>query len=140
MFGLFKRRNRFDDDAKREFVDAIATMLEAQLVPVGNASVEDESGRINPKALGYIYGFVDAALHAVGQDIGDSLIGIPITFQILRKLFPGREERYANYLAEKMGRDQVVTASAMTGGQQFLDFMNNKLAAPMGLARCILES
>lgn len=139
VFGFFRRRRSFDDHDNDRFVDAISTMLEAQLIPVGGRTVEDSTGNINPKALGYIYGFIDAALRTIGQDMADESIGIPISFQILARVFPGREEKYLEYLIERMGNDQIVTMAAITGGQQYMDFNNATLAAPTGLARFILE-
>ena len=139
-YGFFKKRQRCDDQQMECFVAAISTMLEVQLVAVGCRSVEDAAGKVNPRALGYIYGFIDAALQTIGQDMSDTSSGIPITFQVLRRVFPGREEKYCQYLAERMGTDQVVTLAAVSGGQQYLDFNNRKLSAPMGLARCILET
>jgi hypothetical protein len=138
LFGFFRKRQGFDDRKKQEFVDAISTMFKVQLVVVGD-SIDDQAGNINPKALGYIYGFIDAALRTIGQDMGDESIGIPMTFQVLRQVFPGREEEYLGYLIEHMGHDQIVTAAAAVGGQQYLDFNNGKLAAPMGLARYVLD-
>jgi hypothetical protein len=36
-------------------------------------------------------------------------------------------------------RDSVVMAGIMQGGQQYLDWQNKKVSAPMGLARCLGE-
>lgn len=139
MFGFFRKRRGFDDHDKQQFVNAVSTMLEVQLITVGDLTVEGSTDNINPKSLGYIYGFIDAALQTIGQDMGDESIGIPISFQILKRVFPGREEMYLEYLIEQMGNDQIVTMAAVVGGQQFMDFCNEKLAVPMGLARYILE-
>lgn len=139
MFGFLRKRRGLDDQKQLQFVEAISTMLTVQLVAVGNRSVEDIRGHINPKALGYIYGFIDAGLRTIGYDMGDESIGVPVTFHVLRRVFPGRDEKYLGYLLERMGTDQIVTMAAVTGGQQYMDFNNGKLAAPMGLARYILE-
>jgi len=139
MFGIFGRRNAFDDRKKQKFVDAVSGMLRVQLTVAGGCSIEDEKGSLNQKALCYIYGFIDGALRTIGQDMSDTSVGIPITFQVLKNLFPGREERYTQYLANNIGVDEVVTLGAMTGGQQYIDFVKKKIEAPMGLARYILE-
>lgn len=139
MFGFFKRRRVLDDNEKGCLVEAISTMLEVQLAVAGGRSAEDAAGNINPRALGYIYGFVDAALRTIGHDMADPATGIPVTFHVLRRVFPGREEKYCQYLAERMGTDQVVTLAAVAGGQQYIDFSSGKLRAPMGLARYILD-
>lgn len=72
--------------------------------------------------------------------MSDVKTGIPITFNVLGKLFPGREEKYVNFLIEKTLTDKQVILGAMKGGQQYIDFNNGTLAAPMGLARYILDS
>jgi len=59
----------FDDAAKTEFVNLIVSMLELQKLMAGNAhgSIEDENGHLKRKAVGYVYGYVDAALRSIGQ-------------------------------------------------------------------------
>jgi len=139
LFGLFRKRRTFDDQKQEQFVAAISIILQVQLTTVANHGVEDDLGNINPKALGYIYGFIDGALRTIGQDMSNESIGIPITFHVLKRVFPGREENYLAYVIERVWHDRNVTMAAMTGGQQYLDFNNGKLAAPMGLARYILN-
>lgn len=75
--------------------------------------------------------------------MSDVEIGPPITFHVLRKLFPDRgaddARRYMEFLIHNM-RDQVVAMGMMVGGQQFLDYFNKKFdGVAMGLARFILE-
>lgn len=130
----------FGDEDKNRFAETITELLALQLVASGDKGIENAQGTINRKAIGYIYGFIDGALRTIGQDMSDASVGIPITFQIFRRLFPGRESSYVQYLSQHMGTDQMVTLGAMHGGQQYVDFNNNKLAAPMGLARAVLEA
>ena len=85
---FFRRREAFDDRKKQVFVDAISDMLRVQLTVTGGSSIEDTKGNINRKAIGYIYGFIDGALRTVGQNMGDESVGIPLTFHILKNLFP----------------------------------------------------
>ena len=127
----------FGEQDQLRFAAAVGTMLEVQLAAAGKAGLPAGSER---RALGYIYGFVDAALRTIGQDMGDPLLGVPVMFQVLRRLFPGREPEYLDLLHEAMGTDRVVIAEMMHGGQQYLDFNNGKLAAPMGLARILLSA
>jgi hypothetical protein len=121
MFGQFKKKETFDDAKKAKFIDAISDILEMQRIPAVNCSIEDSEGRLNRKAIGYIYGFIDAALRSIGQDMSDISIGVPITYHVLNRLFPGRGEDYTMFLSEQMGKDEVVTLGAMTGGQQWID-------------------
>jgi hypothetical protein len=137
-FEACKPAGPFNDEQKEKFVEAISAMLQVQLIAAGDRSIENAAGKVNARALGYIYGFIDAALRTIGHDMSDKSIGIPITFHVLRRILPGREERYVQYLVDRMGTDQQVTLAAVTGGQQYLDFNNGKLAAPMGLTKCLL--
>ena len=121
MFGQSKKKETFDDAKKGKFIDAITDILEMQRIAAVNCSIEDSEGHLNRKAIGYIYGFIDAALRSIGQDMGDISIGVPITFQVLNRLFPGRGENYTKFLFETMGKDEVVTLGAMTGGQQWIE-------------------
>jgi hypothetical protein len=142
MFNLFRRKRQFDDAAKETFIEAISGMLNVQMAAAGSHPIEDESGQINRKAIGYIHGFVDSALTTLGQDIGDAAIGVPIMYQIMRHLFPGSEERYTEFLVEHMGKDETVTLGAMKGGQQYIDFIVKRRpdgGIPMGLARYLIE-
>jgi hypothetical protein len=139
MFKFFRKQNVFDDKKKQIFVDAISEMLEVQLVVAGNCGIEDAQGNINRKAIGYIYGFIDAALSTIGQDMSDISLGIPITFHVLKRLFPDRGEKYLQFLQDKIRTDKVVLFGSLTGGQQYIDYARSKLSAPMGLARFIIE-
>ena len=125
----------FGDNQKQQFIAAIALMLEAQLAAAGTNKIAEN---LELRALGYIYGFIDAALRTIGQDMADVSIGIPITFQVLRRLFPGEEHEYLAFVRENIRRDAVMMSAVMYGGQQYIDFNNGKLKGPMGLARTLL--
>jgi hypothetical protein len=64
---LFRRKKKFDDAAKIEFASAIAEMLEMQKFVAGEASIEDQNGQPKRKAIGYVYGYIDAALRSIGR-------------------------------------------------------------------------
>jgi hypothetical protein len=142
MLNPFRRKPRFDDAAKETLIKALSGMLELQKAAASSHPIEDASGQINRKALGYVYGFVDSALITLGQDTTDAAVGVPITWQVLRHLFPGREERYVEFLATNMGNDEAVTLGAMKGGQQYIDFVakrRNDGGVAMGFARYLIE-
>jgi hypothetical protein len=128
----------FSDDAKSKFAESIAIMLKAQLTATGGTSIERADGAVNPHALGYIYGFIDGGLRTVGQDMSDNVVGVPITFHVLRLLFPGKEQQYLDFLLKNVPGNANVMAAVLSGGQQYVDFNNGKLAAPMGLARAMI--
>jgi hypothetical protein len=139
MLGMFKKRKAFGDAEKNEFVAVVSGLLELQLVMTEGYSIERE-GSLNRKALGYVYGFIDAALTSIGQNMSEISIGIPVTYQVLRRLFPGQEEKCLQFLVDRIGKDQVVMLGAMKGGQQFVDARNpGAVGHPMGLARYIIE-
>jgi len=71
---FFSRKNSWDDATKLKFATAIAGMLERQLLVAGSASIEDEQGYPKRKALGYVYGYIDAALRVKGQDMAISML------------------------------------------------------------------
>ena len=139
MSSLSEETGAFDDAKKSQFVEAISTLLQAQLAVLGSERLERALENLQPEALGYVYGFTDGALQTINQDMADASIGVPITFQVLRRVFPGRQDSYLRVLVERMGKDPAVTAGAAIGGQQYIDFQLGKLAAPMGLARILLE-
>jgi hypothetical protein len=137
---LFKRRKRFDDAAKMEFATNLAEMLKLQLLVTGKATIEDQWGRPKRKAIGYVYGFVDAALRTVGQDMADMEIGVPVTFQVIRRLWPDRAIEYMDFLAKNVRTDALINIGLMQGGQQYLDYRKpDRPGVPMGLARFIIE-
>ena len=56
MFKLFRRRPKFDDTKKAQFIEAISGMLKVQTSVAAKRVPED--GHINRRAMGYIYGFI----------------------------------------------------------------------------------
>jgi hypothetical protein len=136
---MFGRKKVFDDNEKSKFVEAIADMLAIQMTVATGRSIESAEGRINRKAIGYIYGFIDCALRSIGQDMSDVSVGVPITYQILQHLFPRHEQAYTSFLIDHLN-DEVVVLGMMAGGQQYADFNKpDAKGSPMGLARLILE-
>ena len=132
----------FDDSKKAEFVAAIAGILRVQRAAAGGRCIEDERGNINRRALGYIYGFIDAALRPLGQDMADISIGVPIACNVLEQLFPepGKAKRSITFLIDHLGRDAMVNQGVMKGGQQWLDFNKpGTKGAPMGFARYLIQ-
>jgi hypothetical protein len=144
---LFSRKNSWDDAKKLKFATAIAGMMERQLLVAGNASIEDEQGYPKRKALGYVYGYIDASLRLKGQDIKDMSIGPPIIYQVIRKLWPQRVNEYMDFLAKNLVSDELMHVGIMHGVQQCLDYRNGKFrsgvrfgsAEPMGLALFMLD-
>jgi hypothetical protein len=78
--------------------------------------------RLKRKALGYVYGYIDAALRTKGHDMADMSIGVPITFQVIRRLWPDHVNECMDFLAKNLRSDALMSAGIMHGGQQFLDY------------------
>lgn len=133
----FSDYSRLDDSDMEKFAAAVGMMLEVQLAASGCTALPASVVR---RALGYIYGFIDAALRTIGQDMADVTIGVPVTFQVLRRLFPGKESDYLKILQETISSDEAGISEMMSGGQQYLDFNSGKLSAPFGLARIIVSA
>ena len=148
MFGLFRRKPQQkphfppDDETKAKMANGIADLLGLQLVllPSEHKALEAENGMIYRKSIGYVYGYVDAFLRMRGYDMSETDIGVPITFQVLRKLFPdGDPVKYVDFLMHNQN-DENVTLGTMHGGQQCLDYSKPRAkGAPMGLFRFMLE-
>ena len=137
---LFRRPTHFDDAAKSKFAANIAEMLELQKCLAGVVSIEDEQGYPKRKALGYVYGYIDAALRVRGHDMADMSIGVPITFQVIRELWPDHVNKYMDFLAKNITGDPLMMIGVTHGGQQYLDYSKpGATGAPMGLARFMIE-
>lgn len=138
---MFKKKASLDDATKAQLEGTITSLLALQLLILPNPKIEDTGGNINRKALGYIYGHIDAFLRTRGYDMADSELSVPLTFHVLRKLFPaGNPTRYMEFLIHNLN-DQMVTLGCMAGGQQYLDYRKpNTEGSPMGLARFIVEA
>ena len=131
---------KFDDAAMIEFARSIAEMLQMQKMMAGNSTIEDQTGRPKRKAIGYVYGYIDAALRSIGQDMADMAVGVPVTYQVIRRLWPDRVNEYMDFIAKHMRSDELMNIGMMHGGQQFLDYHKpGASGAPMGLARFMIE-
>ena len=137
---FFRKKKPFDDAAKTKFIDAIVGLLEVQKVVAGKASIDDGTGHPKRKAIGYVYGYIDAALRSIGQDMSDVSVGVPITFQVIRKLWPDRAAAYTDFLAKNIRSDELIMIGVMHGGQQYVEYSKpGAPGAPMGLARFMVK-
>lgn len=125
-----------------ELADRLALILSINLVfpldgPIEVSKIERRKGDINRKAIGYVYGFVDSALQCREEDITNLDVGLPILYHVIRKLFPGNEQAYVDFLMSHM-EDEVTVLGMMAGGQEYREFLVEK-RSPFGLSRLILE-
>ncbi len=138
LFDWFRKKRSLNDEELNKLTALIGDVLAIQLSIFG-PSIPDLAAPEGARALGYVYGFVDAALRSKGQDMADLKIGVPVTYQVLRRVFPGREDVYLEFIGNSLNHDGIMMSGITLGGQQCLDWLNGKLQAPMGLARCIVD-
>ena len=138
---LFGKKKRLDDAAKLGIAEAIALQLIVQKKAAGtNVTIDDSNGHPKHRALGYVYGYIEAALRANGHDIADTAIGAPITYHVLRRLWPDRVNDCMRVLLGNLRTDRQMIAAIMHGGQQCLDYRKSGVTdEPMGLARFLIE-
>jgi hypothetical protein len=143
-------QSKLTEDEKGALADLLAEMLSVQMratthfapvQPEEVTRIEIVEGKINRKAIGYIYGFIDAALRTYGENMANLPVGVPVVFHVLRKLFPGHEQAYTEFLVNHINDEAMVVLGVMAGGQQYLDFVAKPGAkgAPMGFARSIID-
>ena len=128
-----------NDEEKSAMVDAIAALLALKMIIVSDRSMDSQAGGPKPQAIGYVYGHVDAVLRTKGLDMATTGIGPQITFQVIRRLWPGKEAAYFGFLMQNLS-NPLVLSGMMHGGQQYLDSLKpqNSGIVPMGLARYML--
>lgn len=131
-----------DPTEKTDLADQLALILSVQMSILGMRAdgvtkIENSIGRINRKAIGYIYGFIDCALQHRGEDITDLDVGLPVLYHSIRKLFPGHEQSYIDFLMSHM-EDEITVLGMLAGGQEYLDLIIND-RAPFGLFKFIVQ-
>src|SRR5438067_963405 len=122
LFDWLRGKKKLDDQAMDSLVNSIADVLSIQIAAAGSRTPDLAMPR-GAKALGYVYGFIDAGLRAVGQDMADTSIGVPVTYQVLRRVFPNSEQRYLEFIAASIKNDRNMMAGIMLGGQQYIDWL-----------------
>lgn len=130
MFGLFKKK--YSDEEKRVFlIESLAKMLTLQAKVVDKDALEEQSGKVNRKALGYILGFSDAAFQASGRDQSKVWDDVPTIFAVLTKMYGLEKANGPNgYMSLMMkyaqDKDKVFNIGVMTGGQEYVKWLNTK--------------
>jgi hypothetical protein len=138
MLGMLWSTPHLDDRAKARLKNRIANLLHEQLSIVPDAAIEDSSGDLNRKAIGYVYGYVNAYLKA-RFDLEPSHICVAVTSEILEVLFPRHESaEYSQFLMRNLN-DRLVVSGKKAGNREFQDYLDNRNAVPVGLARIIVE-
>ena len=69
--------------------------------------------------------------------MSDAEVGPPITFHVLRTLWPGKEADYYDFVVDNLS-DNAVNAGMLRGGQQYTDWAKGRMSGvPTGLAKLI---
>jgi hypothetical protein len=115
-----------DTELAAQVVATVATFVDMQMCGDKKEKFETVHG-INQRALGYVYGMLDAALQSAGEDIRDPAIGPPLLLSVFRLLFPTKSERYREILLNNIERDGRIMGGMFDGGQDFTDFLTSKM-------------
>src|SRR6266478_1301704 len=87
MLGMLWGAPNLDDRTKARLKNRIANLLHDQLSILPDAAIEDSSGDLNRKAVGYVYSYLNAYLKA-SHDLEPSYVCVAITSEVLAILFP----------------------------------------------------
>jgi hypothetical protein len=138
---LFSRKKTLDDAVKLGLAEAIAAQLILQKNFAGaQAAIDDRNGHPKLRALGYVYGYIGAALRTDGHDIADTSIGAPITYHVLRRLWPDCVNDCMRALLDNLRTDQQMMAAIKLGEQQCLDLRKPGASdIPMEFAGFLIE-
>jgi hypothetical protein len=134
MWNPFAKQKRLSDDEILSLAAVIAKPLQVQLSIA--VRIGPPAGAPHRRALGYVYGWSDAALRVRGWDMADTAIGPPVLFHVLRHLWRGDEARLLHHIVAHL-RDPVVVSGMMHGGQQYLDWRSQETPYPTGLGQCL---
>lgn len=125
----------------RIVVDIASEVLHAQRLFVDRATfcIADITGKINGKALGYVFGFLDALSQSSKLDIRD-VEGEAALHALLARLFPEEVARTGTYVTHlrNMRDDPEVMNGVMLGGKQATDWLRHK-TPPVRWPTCFSE-
>jgi hypothetical protein len=138
---FFSKRKDLDDAAKLALAEDIANQLIAQAKAAGpRATIDDSDGQPKRRPLGYVYGYIEASLSTSGHNVADTSIGAPITYHVLRRLWPDRVNDCMRVLFNNLNTDRQMMAAMKYGGKQCLDHRRQGSSdSQTGLAHLLIE-
>jgi hypothetical protein len=138
---FFRTKKTLDNAVKLGLAEAIAAQLMLQKNTAGaHSDIDDRNGHPKLRVLGYVYGYIDAALRTDDHNIADTSIGGPIIYHVLRRLWPDRVNDCMRALLAKLRTDQQMMAAIKLGGQQCLELRKPGVSdVPLDLARFLIE-
>jgi hypothetical protein len=127
------------DEAFRRVANIAFDALHAQRMFIERDKwvLMDPAGSINGKALGYVFGFLDALLQSSKLDIRDTE-GRATMLSLLGRLFPAENAKggtFVIHLCNYMSSDPEILNGVMLGGKQAVDWLRHR-APPVRWATC----
>jgi hypothetical protein len=122
----------------RKITDIAFGSLDAQsfLIDKEKFALTDNTGKVNGKALGYIYGALDALLQSANLDIR-GLEAEAALHSLIARLFPaevGKAGTYVGYLRNMQNEPEIMNG-VMLGGTDVTDWLRHK-TPPMLWTTC----
>ena len=137
MFSILKRKPS-KEQLFRRVSDIAFDLLDAQRIFINEDEfvLMDGAGAINDKALGYVFGFLDALLQSNKLDIRDAE-GQAAMLSLLGRLFPKEIAKTGTFIAHlyTMRGNPEVLNGMMLGGKQATDFLRHR-TPPVRWAVC----
>jgi hypothetical protein len=88
----FQKKPKIDDTVL-EVASKVAVGLALQMRIAAGCDIENADGSLKRRAVGYVYGFTDAALRRSGLDIADTTIGVPTLYHVIERILAWSSER-----------------------------------------------
>jgi hypothetical protein len=119
----------------RKAMPVIAELLHIQTALTGNVKLVDDGGKVNAKALGYIYGLTDCAFQIAKLDIGNEY-GLGILMALIMEFDEPNADGLFEYL--KAPADAVALMEGLKlGGDDYNNWVVAQGAVPpLRWAKC----
>jgi len=110
-----------------------------QTALIAPRSFEDDAGAINVKALGYVYGFADAAMQIAGLQIEDER-ALMLLSHLYELFAEGKGDDYLRHAIGSLGWNAMKTG-VMLGGEDYNQWVKSDgKIIPWGLGRELRSS
>ncbi len=106
----------------------LAELLHMQKVFTGEVVLVDATGKVNAKALGYIYGLTDCAFQVGGLDVG-SEYGLGVLMALIMEFDEPNADMLWEYLKAPGDAARLVEGVSL-GFDDYREWANAKSAAP----------
>jgi hypothetical protein len=121
----------------RKAMPLLAELLHMQKLFTGEVRLADDAGKVNAKALGYIYGLTDAALQIGKLDVG-SEYGLGVLMALIVEFDEPNADALFDYL--KSPDDEVRLMDGVTlGFDDYCQFAKRKGSYPLRWVKCFQD-